>query len=153
MKGNVDLTELSEMIKEVVEDMELRFYDFEFNNVSRTLRVYIDKEKGGVTISDCQRISNALSRVLDASELMNFPYTLEVSSPGIGRLLKKPEHYSWAIGNVVEIDTGAEKITGFLRGTRKDGIVVAVGTDENFIPYRSIKKARIVEEISHGKRS
>lgn len=153
MKGNVDLTELSEMIKEVVEDMELRFYDFEFNNVSRTLRVYIDKEKGGVTISDCQRISNALSRVLDASELMNFPYTLEVSSPGIGRLLKKPEHYSWAIGNVVEIDTGAEKITGFLRGTRKDGIVVAVGTDENLIPYRSIKKARIVEEISHGKRS
>jgi len=153
MKGNVDLAELSEMIKEVVEDTELRFYDFEFNNVSRTLRVYIDKEKGGVTISDCQRISNALSRILDASELMNFPYTLEVSSPGIGRLLKKPEHYSWAIGNVVEIDTGAEKITGFLRGTRKDGIVVAVGTDENFIPYRSIKKARIVEEISHGKRS
>jgi len=153
VKGNVDLAELAEMIKKVFEDTELRFYDFEFNNVSRTLRVYIDKEKGGVTISDCQRISNALSRVLDASELMNFPFTLEVSSPGIGRLLKKPEHYSWAIGNVVEIDTGAEKITGFLRGTRKDGIVVAVGTDENFIPYRSIKKARIVEEISHGKRS
>lgn len=153
MNNNIDLTELSEMIKEVVEDMELRFYDFEFNSVSRTLRVFIDKEKGGVTIADCQKISNALSHALDASELINFPYTLEVSSPGIGRALKKPEHFSWAAGNVVEIDTGTEKITGFLRGTRKDGIVVAVGTNENIIAYSSIKKARIVEEICHGKRS
>ena len=151
MKNNIDLTKLSEMIKEVVEDMGLRFYDFEFNVVSRTLRVFIDKVKGGVTINDCQRISNALSRTLDASELVNFPHTLEVSSPGIGRTLKKPEHFSWATGNVVEIDTGTEKITGFLRGTRDDGIVVAVGTNENIISYGSIKKARIVEEIGHGK--
>ena len=151
MKDNIDLTKLSETIKEVVEDMGLRFYDFEFNIVSRTLRVFIDRAKGGVTINDCQRISNALSRTLDASELINFSYTLEVSSPGIGRSLKKPEHFSWATGNVVEIDTGTEKITGFLRGTRNDGIVVAVGTNENIISYRSIKKARIVEEIGHGK--
>jgi ribosome maturation factor RimP len=152
MASDIDLTALSHLIEEVVENMSLRFYDLEFNNVSRNLRVFIDKEKGGVTIQDCQRTSNAISHALDASELMNFPYTLEVSSPGIERPLKKLEHYAWATGNVVEIDTGTERIKGFLRGIRKEGVVIAVGTDENLIPYSSIKKARVIEETSHDKR-
>ena len=77
---------------------------------------------------------------------MNFPYTLEVSSPGVERILKKPEHYAWAIGNVVEIDTGQEKIKGYLRGTKKNGVIVASGKDERTIPYASIKRANVVEE-------
>jgi ribosome maturation factor RimP len=77
---------------------------------------------------------------------MNFPYTLEVSSPGVERVLKKPQHYAWAIGNVVEIDTGNEKIRGYLRGTKKSGVIVASGKDERTIPYASIKRANLVEE-------
>jgi ribosome maturation factor RimP len=84
---------------------------------------------------------------------MDFPYTLEVSSPGIERPLKKLEHYTWATGKVVEIDTGTERIKGFLRGAREEGIVIALGRDEKLIPYGSIKKARVIEEISHGKRN
>ena len=153
MPTNIDLTTVSQLIKAAIENMDLRFYDMEFNDVSRTLRIYIDKERGGVTIKDCQKVSNAISRELDASELIHFPYTLEVSSPGIQRMLKRPEHYCWAIGNVVEIDTGESKIRGYLRGTKSDGIVVASEGHENIIPYSSIKKARVVEEIVHGKRS
>jgi ribosome maturation factor RimP len=153
MVTNIDLTMVSQLIKESIENMGLRFYDLEFNGVSRTLRIYIDKDKGGVTIKDCQKVSNTISRELDASELIHFPYTLEVSSPGIQRVLKRPEHYFWAIGNVVEIDTGESKIKGYLRGTDSDGIVVATESRENFIPYSSIKRARVVEEIVHGKRS
>jgi ribosome maturation factor RimP len=151
--SDFDQAELSRLIEGILDDMGLRFYDLEFNKVSRVLRVFIDKEKGGVTIQDCQSTSNAISRALDASELMNFPYTLEVSSPGIERPLKKPQHYAWATGNVVEIDTGTERIKGFLRGTKKEGIIIAVGEDENVIPYSSIKKARIIEETSHGRRN
>jgi ribosome maturation factor RimP len=153
MDSNFDLENLSRMIKEVVENMNMRFYDLEFNSVSRMLRVSIDREKGGVTISDCQKISNTISRALDASDAIHFPYTLEVTSPGIERQLRRPEHYAWAIGNLVEIDTGTGKIRGFLRGTRDNGVVVAVEASESFIPYTSIKKARVIEETHHGQRS
>lgn len=151
MAINIDLDKLTELIKEVIQNMDLRFYDMEFNIVSRILRVYIDRHNGGVTIQDCQRASNAISRALDSSELINFPYTLEVSSPGIERVLKKPEHYTWAKGNIVEIDTGEERISGFLRGTSEDGILVAMGASEKLIPYSSIRKARVIEEKSHDK--
>ena len=146
MAINIDMMELMKLIKQVVQDMDLRFYDLEFNNVSRILRIYIDRHQGGVTIQDCQRVSNAISRALDDSDLINFPYTLEVSSPGIERVLKKPEHYAWAKGNIVEIDTGRERINGFLRDTSEEGVVVAVGTEEKLIPYSAIKKAKVIEE-------
>jgi ribosome maturation factor RimP len=149
---NIDLNELSRVIEDIIQNLDLRLYDLEFNSVSRILRVYIDRNRGGITIQDCQRTSNAISRALDNSDLINFPYTLEVSSPGIERMLKKPKHYAWAIGNIVEIDTGAERIKGFLRGTRENGIVVAVDVNEKLIPYDSIKKARVIEEKSHDKR-
>lgn len=153
MVSDIDQTEIIRLIEGIIDEMGLRFYDLEFNQVSRVLRVFIDKEKGGVTIQDCQSTSNAISRALDASELMNFPYTLEVSSPGIERPLRKPQHYAWATGNVVEIDTGKERIKGFLRGTKKEGIVIAIGENEQVIPYNEIKKARVIEETSNGKRN
>ncbi|UCG30606.1 MAG: ribosome maturation factor RimP [candidate division WOR-3 bacterium] len=146
MDRDLDLEGISRTIREVIEDMGLRFYDFDYNDVSRTLRVYIDKEKGGVTIGDCQKASNTISRKLDEDDLMNFPYTLEVSSPGVERILKKPEHYAWAVGNLVEIDTGREKIRGYLRGTKKNGVVVSSGNGEKIIHYASIKRANVIEE-------
>jgi ribosome maturation factor RimP len=146
MDRNLDLNQIARIIDKVIENMGLRFYDFDYNDVSRTLRVYIDKEKGNVTIGDCQKTSNNISRELDEEDLMDFPYTLEVSSPGVERVLKKPKHYAWAIGNVVEIDTGNEKVRGYLRGTKNNGVIVASGKDERTIPYASIKRANVVEE-------
>ena len=146
MDRNLDLKQIALVINEIVNDIGLRFYDFEYNDVSRTLRVYIDKEKGNVTIGDCQKTSNVISRELDEKDLLNFPYTLEVSSPGVERALKKPEHFTWAIGNVVEVDTGNEKIRGYLRGTENNAVIVASGNEERIIPYASIKRANVVEE-------
>lgn len=146
MDRNLDLKEITETINGIITDTGLRLYDFEYNDVSHTLRIYIDREKGGVTIGDCQKISNTISRALDEKDLIGFPYALEVSSPGIERALKRPEHYAWAIGNLVEIDTGKERIRGYLRGTEKSGIIVATGQREQTIPYSAIKRANIVEE-------
>ena len=151
MDRNIDLDKISRKINEIIENMGMRFYDLDYNNLSRTLRVYIDKERGGVTIGDCQKISNTISREIDETDLINFPYALEVSSPGVERVLKKPEHYSWAIGKIVEIDMGENKITGYLRGVEKDGVIVASGTDERTILYSSIKRTRVVEEFGHGR--
>jgi ribosome maturation factor RimP len=149
---NIDLDKITKRINEVIESTGMRFYDLDYNSLSRTLRVYIDKEKGGVTIGDCQKVSAMISRELGETDLINFPYTLEVSSPGVERVLKRPEHYSWAIGKVVEIDTGERKITGYLRDIENEGVVVATGTGESTIQYSSIKRAKVVEELIHGKR-
>jgi ribosome maturation factor RimP len=148
---NIDLDKISRKINEIVENMGMRFYELEYNSLSRTLRVYIDKERGGVTIGDCQKISNTISRELNETDLINFPYALEVSSPGVERALKRPEHYSWAIGKTVEIDTGENKITGYLRGVEKAGVIIASGTGERTVLCSSIKRARVVEEFGHGK--
>ena len=66
------------------------------------LRVYIDKE-GGITIDDCEIISRALEEKLDAQNFIEDSYILEISSPGLGRPLKKEKDFERSIGKEVEI--------------------------------------------------
>ena len=66
------------------------------------LRAYIDRE-GGVTINDCENVSRALSDALDREDFIPDAYILEVSSPGLGRTLKKDKHLQLALGQEVEI--------------------------------------------------
>lgn len=68
------------------------------------LRAYIDKP-GGVTINDCENVSRALSDALDAEDYIADAYILEVSSPGLGRTLKKDRHLEKNLGEEVEIKT------------------------------------------------
>lgn len=66
------------------------------------LRVYIDKE-GGITVDDCEVVSRALSDLLDVNDFIPDAYILEVSSPGLGRQLKKDKDFKRSIGEDVEI--------------------------------------------------
>jgi ribosome maturation factor RimP len=152
MKNNIRLPEITELVKNIIDENELRFYDLHFNEVTRTFRLFIDREDGAVSIEDCKRISRAVARVLDHSDLVTFAYSLEVSSPGIERPLTKPEHFVWAQGKMVEIDTGQQKVKGYLRYTKKEGIVVATDEGENIVPYSSVVKAKVVEDLDYGKR-
>ena len=142
---------LLQTIKGILQDKDLRLYDFDFNEVAKILRVYIDRE-GSVTISDCQRISSALSQELDKLDLIRHNYTLEVSSPGINRPLKRPDHFRWALGKQVEIDLADSKILGFLRNVDENGIVVATPAGETTIPFPVITRAKVLEEINYDKR-
>lgn len=66
------------------------------------LRVYIDRE-GGVSIDDCEAVSRPLSDRLDEADPIEGSYTLEVSSAGLDRALKKPEHFAAFLGSEVEV--------------------------------------------------
>ncbi len=68
------------------------------------LRAYIDKPEG-VNITDCENVSRALSDVLDEQDFIPDAYILEVSSPGLGRTLKKDRHLAKSLGQAVEIKT------------------------------------------------
>ena len=152
MPNSIELDNISNSIKEIVEDMGFRFYDISYNEVSKILKIYIDKVQGGITIGDCKNVSRAVSDYLDSLDRISFSYTLEVSSPGIERSLRRPEHFTWAVGKLVEINTSKKKITGYLRNIQNDGIIIGGASGEDFVPYASIVRAKVLEEKLYGKR-
>ncbi len=113
------------------------------------VRYFIDRE-GGVTVEDCARVSQAVGRFLDAKDPIDGPYTLEVSSPGLERPLRKESDFQLFAGRDVIIKTetpleGETSFSGRLAGI-SDGLVTVRGENdrEYRIPHRMIKKARLV---------
>ena len=95
-----------ELLLPIVEAEGLEIYDVEYVKEGSDfyLRAYIDKPEG-VDINDCERVSRALSDALDEKDFIAGAYILEVSSPGLGRVLKKDKHLEKSIGEEVEIKT------------------------------------------------
>ena len=97
-------TRTEELLLPIAEANGVSIYDVEYvkEGADYYLRAYIDKE-GGVNITDCENVSRALSDALDQSDFIPDAYILEVSSPGLGRSLKKDKHLQKSIGQVVEL--------------------------------------------------
>lgn len=147
---NID--RISQGVNEILEEMGLRLYDLHFNEVSKTLRVFIDRAEGAVTVADCRKVSMMVSERFRSVDFMPYSYTLEVSSPGIERPLKRPEHFLWSIGKMIEIECEGHRMRGYLRMTDNRGIVIASEQGEQSIPYMKIDKAKVVEEVAYGRR-
>jgi ribosome maturation factor RimP len=148
----IELSKVETLVKEVIESMEIRLYDMQFNEVSRTLKIFIEREQGGVTIKDCEKVSKSISEALDRSNLIDFQYTLEVSSPGIERYLTKPEHFQWARGKLAEIILKEKKIKGYIRDADEQSVTIAQSSGEVVIHLQEIITAKISEEFEYGKR-
>lgn len=93
-----------ELLMPIVEKENIELVDIEFKKEgsNRYLRVYIDKESG-VTLDDCQKVSEELSEKLDELDPIQESYFLEVSSPGLDRPLKKESDFKRFKGEVVEV--------------------------------------------------
>ena len=113
------------------------------------LRIYIDRETGGVTLGDCEAVSRDLGTVLDVEDIISHAYTLEVSSPGLDRSLTRPEHYRKCRGSLVKIKTfqpvnGGKVFKGKLADL--DDLVVVLEQDSGEtlrIPLDNISKASL----------
>ena len=97
------------------------------------LRVYIDKP-GGISIDDCEAVSRPLSDALDEADPIQGSYTLEVSSAGADRCLKRPEHFRQFLGSQVDVKLyrargGRKELTGALSAFGDDGAVTIVCPD------------------------
>jgi ribosome maturation factor RimP len=117
---------------------------YEGKQRGRVLRVYLDKEDGP-SLDDLSRISRQLSDLLDVHDPVEGPYTLEVSSPGINRVLKKKEHFARFVGKRVRVRSreaigGKRSFLGVLKEVREDGITVQEKSDVD-IPFGLIDKA------------
>lgn len=94
------------LLMPVIEAGQYELVDVEYVKEAGTwyLRAYVDKE-GGITIDDCEKISRAFSDLLDQEDFIEDAYILEVSSPGLGRPLKKEKDYKRSMGKELEIRT------------------------------------------------
>ena len=129
-----------ELLKPIVEAAGVEIYDVEYvkEGGSWYLRAYID---GGVNIQDCETVSRALSDQLDAEDYIEDAYILEVSSPGLGRTLKKEKHLSKSIGMEVELKTfkpvnGSKDFEGVLRAFDNDTLTLTVEDDQDLVFQR-----------------
>lgn len=119
----------------------------------KVLRVVVDRP-GGVDLDALSELSATVSRHLDQEGYEDGPYGLEVSSPGIERPLKRPEHFARSVGEQVKVKTtapmaGSRTHTGTLVSADDDAIVIAVadgdeGTGDLRVPYADIVSARTV---------
>ncbi|MBO4981210.1 MAG: ribosome maturation factor RimP [Lachnospiraceae bacterium] len=97
-------TKTEELLLPITEKYGVEIYDVEYvkEGSDYYLRAYIDKPEG-VNITDCENVSRALSDALDEKDFITDAYILEVSSPGLGRTLKKDKHLAKSIGSKVEV--------------------------------------------------
>jgi len=117
-----------------------------------TLRLYIDKPEGGVTVNDCERVSRAIEDLLDAENFIDSPYNLEVSSPGLNRPLKSVKDFESHNGETVRIKTsepieGRSNYKGKLSAVRDGCVYLEIDGMVYKVPMDKISKARLVPEF------
>lgn len=103
MKENYE-EKTEKLLEPIVASLGFSVVDVEYvkEGADYYLRVYIDKE-GGITVDDCEKVSRSLEEKLDTEDFIPNAYILEVSSPGLGRQLKKEKHYLANIGEKVDV--------------------------------------------------
>lgn len=116
----------------------------------RLLRVVVDSDRG-VSLDDAAAVSRKLSAALDAAPVMgDFPYTLEVSSPGVDRPLTDPRHWRRAVGRLVQVTAAdAGPISGRVLAADADGVTLDVAGDHRRFGYAALGAGAIQVEFGH----
>jgi ribosome maturation factor RimP len=145
--------QITDLLGTTVEALGFELWGVEYLSQGRytLLRVYIDAENG-ITVDDCARVSEQVGSVLDVEEPISGEYTLEVSSPGMDRLLFKLDQYPGYVGETVELRLrspfeGRRKFKGVLTGIEGEDIVIRVDDHEYLLPHSGIDKARIEPRV------
>ena len=132
-----------ELILPLVEANHFELVDVEYVKEAGTwyLRIYIDKE-GGININDCELISRAFSEILDKDDYIEDAYILEVSSPGLGRPLKKDKDFQRNLGEEVELRTykpinKQKEFVGLLDAWDKETVTLQMEDGELFTIARA----------------
>ena len=145
-----------EQIRQFAEDVASRegclLYDLEYRDgPGRTLRVFIDKQPGGVSIDDCANVSRGLNLRLDVEDVIpGGAYELEVSSPGLDRKLTQPWHFGAAIGKSIklvytpELGANGQSFDGKLVAVEGSTLKLENAKGPFAVDFAKIQKARIV---------
>lgn len=144
---------LTELLERTLPALGFELVDIELSPKRRQVRVFIDKPEG-VDVEDCASVSNHLTRLFAVE---NIDYErLEVSSPGLDRLLKKAADFARFAGQDVQLTLrepieGARRLKGTLRGLEDDVVLVETAKGKLSIPFAGIERARLVPQIQWRK--
>jgi len=156
MAGKAEV--IQKLVEPVINALGYQLWGVEYLGQGRhtLLRIFIDKE-GGINIEDCAEASRQVSSILDVEDPIKDEYTLEVSSPGLDRMLFTPAQYRLYPAAMLKIRingnvAGRRNFTGILKDvvTTQEGlmhettIVVQVGSEDFRIPFRQIERASLV---------
>lgn len=138
---------VEELIKNKIEDMGYSLYDVEYakEGTNYYLRIFIDN-KNGIDLNDCEKVSNEINEKLDEADYIKEQYFLEVSSPGIERILRRDRHLEQNIGKQVEAklfkkdEKGSKSCIGELKKFDTETVTI----DEEKIERKNIAQLKTV---------
>lgn len=137
------------LLAPIAERFGVEIYDIEYLKEGSDwyLRAYIDKPEG-VNINDCENVSRALSDELDREDFIKDAYILEVSSPGLGRTLKKDKHLEKSLGEEVELKTykpidKQKEFSGVLKAYDADTVTITIDDEDKIFARAKIAIIRL----------
>ena len=144
------MQDLQGLVERSVTQLGYELVDLEISNRGKLLRVFIDKPEG-VTIDDCVLVSNQLGNVLAVENDIDYD-RLEVSSPGIDRVLKKPADFERFSGQRAQVKLRVpmgtrKKLLGILRGVKADSLLIECEETVIEVALSNIDKARLAPEF------
>lgn len=140
---------IEETVAKALAPQEVELVDLVIQNQGRkkVLQFFVDKV-GGITLDDCGELTDKIDSILEMENLIDGAYILEVSSPGVQRVLKKPAHFKRFVGQRAKIVLkvpleGRGSFTGVIASADDDAFVLDDGTNQFRFSYDNIKKANL----------
>jgi len=144
------LQEVQGVVEPILQSEGFELVDLEYQRESQgwVLRIYLDREGGGITLDDCTAVSHEVGAVLEVKDLIPNSYVLEVSSPGLTRPLKKPQDFNKFRNRMVKIKLfepleGRKNFKGTLLGLEENKVRVEVEQKIFELPLERIAKANL----------
>lgn len=139
------------LIKDKIENIGYELYDVEYVKEGKDyyLRIFIDSPNG-IDLNDCEKVNNEINDLLDEADYIKEAYFLEVSSPGVERVLKKDKHLEANIGTEVNVklfkkdDSGKKEYKGILKNFDKEKIILKVEGKNIEIERKNISQIKTV---------
>jgi ribosome maturation factor RimP len=144
--------QLLELLEPVVIGLGYELWELEYvTRPGGLLRLYIDSS-AGIGLDDCERVSRAVSAAMDHVDPIVGAYTLEVSSPGLDRVLRTQRHFAHCIDALVRVElatplNGRKRFSGRLVDMQAGQITLQIDDGRVDLPIESIHKARVVPEV------
>ena len=142
--------EIWKLLEPVVgaQGMEILEIEYRRESAGWVLRIFLDSERG-ISVEDCAEVSRIAGDLLDVADLMQTPYNLEVSSPGIDRPLRRIEHFQKHIGDIIEVRTispihNRRNFRGELKEASSEGVIVECEARSYSIPMSLIERSRLL---------
>jgi ribosome maturation factor RimP len=117
------------------------------------LRIYADG-KGGITVDECAKISKGISALIEASDIFQHEYVLEVSSPGLNRPLKRERDFQQGVGKKIKVKMlnpveNQKNFTGYLKAYKNGVLYIEMKDKQVPLPRQEVKKANLVYEFEN----